>query len=171
MSLNAIQTAGAKEIHVNNFVGQVEQTAITFKVSTVCDGNAQQCAAAMNLIKMGAGDAGLDTAAFTAALATAKSIDDLVMQTTEPANPVISRRTPLILTSVYAFTKFIANKFPASIELSGIVANLEVLIGTADAIAALDDYQSLGPDAAERTHLEGPAGRVHQQSHISEKSC
>ena len=42
------------------------------------------------------------------------------------------------------------NKFPDSIELSGIVANLEILIGTVDATAALDDYQSLGPDAAER---------------------
>ena len=119
MSLNAIQNAGAKEIHVKHFVGQVEQTAITFKVATVCDVNAQQCAAATSLIKMGAGDAGLDTAAFTAALALLTSIDELLMQTFEPVNAIISRQIPLALNSVHAFAKCVANKFPASVELSG----------------------------------------------------
>ena len=116
----------------------------------MCDVNAQQCAAATSLIKMGAGDAGLDTAAFTAALALLTSIVELVMQTSEPVNTIISRQIPLVLNYVHAFAQFVANKFPDSVELSGKVTNLEILTKTADAIASLDDYKSSGSDPSER---------------------
>ena len=138
-TLATIQPAGSKAIAVNAFEKTCVGALEFFNKTTICDVKPRELNATMNTIKMGAGDAGADTSAAIKALDLLKAIETLFV------SPVLAEKHAFITSSVYAFAKCIASKFPADSEHAGIVEKLERNVKISDAISSLSAYLALGP--------------------------